>query len=702
MSKPRMGMGALLAKRPEFLIASAIAAALGVGLFAIAIYLPRAMTAAALEAAYRGNVDAADQIKITRGYYTRSVVAKALASGTLVPSYSHMNVANEIPLPATFVQDISDLLKQKDTTLSLVSPYPWPHRGERQMDTFQVNAWEHFQTDSSAVFSRQETREGRRILRVAVADTMTGATCVACHNSDLESPKRDWKLGDVRAVMEVTKVVEPYLATAEQRSRMIIWALAAAALIVSALVFCAAGLFARYNRSKREGDLHVRYLAHHDAMTGALNRARFLELLSRKLQGNTDLANVAVHYIDLDGFKEINDRFGHGVGDQLIVKVAERLKSSLAPGDLMTRLGGDEFAVAQIGIKRVADAESCAARIVEMLSQPFQLDHHRIIISASVGTCTTHVVRDTSNKMLENADTALYQAKTSGRNRSVLFSSSMQDNLQERRNLEKLIHQAIASEMLELHFQPLYDARWELAGFEALLRLSDGKGGLISPATFIPVAEEIGAIEAIGEWVIRRACKVALSWPSHLTIAVNLSPAQFRGLGSVTSVVQRALQETGLEPNRLELEITEGLLLEDREDVITELLGLKHLGCSIVMDDFGTGHSSLSYLWKLPFDKLKIDRSFIAAPPEARATIAPILNTIIALGRTLKVKITAEGIETDDQAKFFCSLDCDFFQGYLFGRPMPETDVANIILRDFQARNAGDLGYDKEEAAAGA
>lgn len=608
-------MGALLAtNRPEFLIASAIAGALGAGLVAIAIYLPGAMTAAALESAYRGNIDAADQIKITRGYYTRSVVAKALKSGALVPSYTHLNVANEIPLPATFVQDISDLLKQKDTTLSLVSPYPWPHRGERQMDAFQNNAWEHFQTDSSAVFSRQETREGRRILRVAVADTMTGATCVSCHNNDLESPKKDWKLGDVRAVMEVTKVVEPYLAVAEHRSRMIIWALAVAVFIVSALVFCAAGLFARYNRSKREADLHVRHLAHHDAMTGALNRARFLDLLSRKLQGSPDLGHVAVHYIDLDGFKEINDRFGHGVGDQLIVKVAERLKTSLARVDLLARLGGDEFAVAQIEMKKAADAQSCAARIVEILSQPFQLDHHRLTISASVGTCTTHAVRETSNKMLENADTALYQAKTSGRNRSILFSLSMQDNLQKRRDLEKLIHQAVASEMLELHFQPLYDARWELAGFEALLRLSDGKGGLISPATFIPVAEEIGAIEAIGEWVIRRACTVASSWPSHLTIAVNLSPAQFQQLGSVTAVVNKALQETGLEPNRLELEITEGLLLEDREDVITELLGLKQLGCSIVMDDFGTGHSSLSYLWKLPFDKLKIDRSFIAAP----------------------------------------------------------------------------------------
>jgi diguanylate cyclase (GGDEF)-like protein len=668
---------------PEFLVAGAMVAALGLGVTAVALYLPGAMTGAALDSAYRGNIDAVDQIKLTRGYYTRYVVAKALKSGALAPTYKHKDDPHAIPLPATFVQDISDLLKQEDTSFSMVSPYPWPHRAGRKMDNFQSSAWDAFQKDSSAVFSRQEIRDGRRVLRVAVADKMTAATCVSCHNSDPESPKKDWKLGDVRAVMEVTKVVEPYLAAAERRSEMITWALALPALALSVLVFVVAGFFARYNRIKREADLHVRYLAHHDAMTGALNRARFLDLLSGALKSGA--GHLAVHYIDLDGFKEINDRLGHGVGDELIKKAAERLKGILTGNDILARLGGDEFAIAQIGLTRAHDAEAGAARIVEVLSQPFQLEHHRLWISASVGTTSSSDTSETSERILAKADTALYQAKSDGRNRYVIFSPSMQDKLQGRRDLETLVHEAVASGALELHFQPLYDVDLQLAGFEALVRLSDGRGGLIPPMKFIPVAEEVGAIQAIGGWVIREACEVAASLPSHLTIAVNLSPAQFLGRGSVTEIVRTALDAAGLAAHRLELEITEGLLLEASEDVVEELLDLKQLGTSIVMDDFGTGHSSLGYLWKLPFDKLKIDRSFIAAPLEARATISPILDTIIALGRTLNMKVTAEGIETREQAEFFRNLNCDYLQGYYFGRPVPKTELASVILRDFRS-----------------
>ncbi len=237
------------ASGPEYLVAFAIAGILWTGFGAIAFYLPEAMTAAAVESAYRGNLAAADQIKITRGYYTRAVVAKALQSGALLPSYTHAGEPNQIPLPATFVQDISDLLKEKDTTLALVSPYPWPHRSERQMDNFQTSAWDHFQTDPSAVFSRQEVRKGRRILRVAESDRLTGSTCVLCHNSDAESPKKDWKLGDVRAVMEVTKVIEPYVAAVEQRSRMIISGTAITGIVITGFLFAGAGLLAKHTRT---------------------------------------------------------------------------------------------------------------------------------------------------------------------------------------------------------------------------------------------------------------------------------------------------------------------------------------------------------------------------------------------------------------------------------------------------------------------
>ncbi len=437
------------------------------------------------------------------------------------------------------------------------------------------------------------------------------------------------------------------------------------------------------NRSKRDADIRMRYLAHHDSMTGTLNRARFLELLAQKLGQTGRIEHVAVHYVDLDGFKEINDQFGHAVGDELITNVAERLKTVLEAGDLIARLGGDEFAIAQSGIKNTAVVEERAAGIVDLLSKPFQLKRNCLSISASVGTCTTREIDNGSDVLLDYADTALYQAKLRGRNQFVIFSPAMQNDLQSRRNLEKLIHRAVSDELLELHFQPLYDKQLKLAGFEALVRLCDGSGGLISPATFIPIAEEIGAIPAIGEWVLRRACNIATCWPQHLTVAVNLSPAQFRGAGSVTEVIRRALGETGLAADRLELEITEGLFLEARTEIIKELHELKRLGCSLVMDDFGAGHSGMSYLWKFPFDKLKIDRSLIAGLRDASTTMEPILNTIITLGRALKIKITAEGVETVEQAKVIMSMKCDYMQGYLFGRPTREIDLASLIYLDF-------------------
>jgi hypothetical protein len=294
---------------------------------ATAIYLPGAMRSAAIDSAYRSNIEVADQIKITRGYYTRTVVAKALDTGVLTPSYNHANDPKAIPLPATFVKDISDLLQQKDMTLSLISPYPWPHRADRRMDAFQTRAWEAFQQDPDAVFSRQELRDGKRILRVAVADRMTEPTCVNCHNTDRQSVKTDWKIGDVRAVMEVTKVVEPYLAAAEQRSGMIVWSLGATALVVVVVLLSIATLVVRRAREKQLADSHVQYLANHDALTGILNRAAFGRHFDRMLanRGASD-PGIAIHYVDLDGFKDVNDKFGHGIGDELMRAVADRLR----------------------------------------------------------------------------------------------------------------------------------------------------------------------------------------------------------------------------------------------------------------------------------------------------------------------------------------------------------------------------------------
>ncbi|UZE52340.1 EAL domain-containing protein [Rhodopseudomonas sp. P2A-2r] len=650
------------------------------------------MKAAAIEAAYRSNIETVDQIKLTRGYYTRNVVAKELASGHLTPSHDHKGNPNAIPLPATFVQDISDLLKERDTTLSLISPYPWPNRAGRTMDSFQTTAWDAFQRDPSAIVSREETRDGKRLLRIAVPDRMTEAACVSCHNNSPESPKRDWKLDDVRAVMEVTKVIEPYLAAAEQRSRMIVLAITAATTVVILILFGVAALFARHEREKRDTDQHVHYLAHHDSMTGTLNRGSFLASLTGAMSRLQSRSRVAVHYIDLDRFKEINDQLGHGVGDELLRAVAKRLKRLLGPEDIISRLGGDEFAVAQTNLQDPGEVGVMADRITRALAKPFQLSHHSVIVSGSVGSAGATVSHATGDELLEDADIALYRAKHAGRACYVVFAPEMRDAMLTRRQLEAHIRDAVAREKFEVYFQPLVRRSGRLDGFEALLRLRDDRGEFISPSVFVPMVEDMGAIDSLGAWVIRNACAAAATWPAHLKISVNLSPVQFRSPNSIAAIVADAIAASGLGAGRLELEITEGLLLEAIDDVIEQLFELKNAGAAIVMDDFGTGYSSLGYLWRLPFDKIKVDKSFVPEEEASQQSVTPVLQTIIGLGRTLNMEVTVEGIETEAQAEFFRDLNCDYLQGYLFGRPMPRGDAAIVILRDLLDEMAESIG----------
>ena len=679
----------LWASGPLWPLVLIIIGVLAAGVGATALYLPDAMRSAAIDAAYRGNLEVADLIKIARGYYTQHVVAKAVKTGALTPSYAHKDNANEIPLPATFVIDISDLLKERATTLSLVSPYPWPHRADRKMDDFESTAWAAFQQDPSTIFSRQEVREGKRVLRVAVADRLATQTCVACHNTHPQSVKRDWKVGDVRAVMQVTRIIEPYLAAAENRSRTIIWSAAAAACLAALALVVVSALVARRTREKQDANRHVHFLAHHDAMTGVLNRSSFVEALDGALRTRfAARQGMAVHYVDLDGFKEINDRFGHSTGDELIRHVGERLRGIVRHDDLVARVGGDEFAIAQLRTASEEDALKRAAAIVRALSTPFTVQYRQLSISASVGVAFDKSGTSTADNLLKTSDVALYRAKASGRNCSCLFTPDMGLELAARRDLEQTVRDAAEAHAFELHFQPIIGANTGcIEGFEALLRLPNKNGGYISPATFIPIAEKIGVIAKIGAWVLHRACDVAAAWPPHLTVAVNLSPYQFKHQQDgqrVGDLVARALEVSSLAPSRLELEITESLLLETTTDVLGELQRLKQLGVSLVLDDFGTGYSSLSYLWKLPLDKVKIDRTFINAATELGRKIHPVLDTIVSLGRALDMHVTAEGIETPEQADYFATLGCDQMQGYFFSRPVPETDVAVAIMKDYR------------------
>jgi diguanylate cyclase (GGDEF)-like protein len=440
----------------------------------------------------------------------------------------------------------------------------------------------------------------------------------------------------------------------------------------------------------REAQERISRLAHFDVLTQLPNRLSFLQALSKAWSEHCapsegDAGGCAVLCLDLDYFKGVNDSLGHPVGDALLVEVAERLGDCVRDIGLVARLGGDEFAVV-IAPAPTSQALSYLARsIVESLSLPYDIKGHNVLIGASVGIAVAPVDAADPDSLLKNADLALYRAKGDGRGAYQFFELSMDVKAQERRALEMDLRAALKNDELKVFFQPLIGTRDHgITGFEALLRWQHPRRGLVPPGDFIECAEQWGLIGKIGEWVLGEACKQAATWPSPLTVAVNLSPNQFTS-GDLVGQVKRALKDSGLEPSRLELEITEGLLLQDSARTLEQLTALKALGVKIAMDDFGTGYSSLAYLWRFPFDKIKLDRTFVAEMGD-NAAITDIVRTITLLGQTLKLQVTAEGVETADQVRMLGEMNCDHFQGFLFGRPMPVGDIPNFLISDLARR----------------
>jgi len=467
---------------------------------------------------------------------------------------------------------------------------------------------------------------------------------------------------------------------AQFRSQFITAALSLWLITGAALAFPVVGWYRR-TREKERADEHIRFLARHDALTGLANRTTFIEGLSQLLSNKTRLA---LHFVDLDRFKMVNDTLGHDMGDTVIKATAEQLRSIAGPDGLVARYGGDEFAVVQLDPGGAEGAEKLAREIVKSLGATFAINVHRTVVTASVGVALAPDHGEDGERLLKCADLALYKSKAEGRECVRIFTPEMDEEFQSRIELEQTLRNATANERFSLHFQPIYALpRRALIGYEALLRLSDENGKPISPALFVPVAEDIGLIDTIGTWVIREACRTAANWPDPLKIAVNLSPAQFAS-GSVYGTVLDALGETGLAPHRLELEITESLLLREDEHIIQELGRLKQAGIAIVMDDFGTGYSSLSYLWRFPFDKIKIDRGFMTGLQNDVPQVETIIRTIVALGHSLNMLVNAEGVETEQQVEFVSNIACDQAQGFHLGRPRPAADVAADILAEFR------------------
>ncbi len=429
------------------------------------------------------------------------------------------------------------------------------------------------------------------------------------------------------------------------------------------------------------------FLSSHDILTGLPNRRLFHARLEQALRvAARDGTTVALFYLDLDHFKQINDVFGHSTGDAALSKVAERLHQFLRAGDMLARLGGDEFAVIQTRLRRVEDADTLGQRLLAGLASPIELDGNRHHIGLSAGVALSEPGQvDQAEKMMKAADLALYRAKEEGRGRVCFFLPEMDLKLQERHAMETDLRAAVLEEGLTLHYQPQVDLQTgQMLGAEALVRWNRAGHGMVPPEKFIALAEDTGLIVPIGNWVLREACRCATSWPENIGIAVNVSPVQFQQPG-LYDAVRAALNDSGIAPGRLELEVTEGVLLQDTKQTLATLLRLQQLGVKLAMDDFGTGYSSLSYLQKFRFDRVKIDRSFITNMGSDQNATA-IVRAVVSIGEALGVAVIAEGVETSEQANMLRGQGCLEGQGYLYSRPVSSEEFRLLLRQGTQVR----------------
>ncbi len=430
---------------------------------------------------------------------------------------------------------------------------------------------------------------------------------------------------------------------------------------------------------RKRAEARLAFMAQHDSLTGLPNRNLLRQHTDEMLLHTRRSAEkLAVLVLGLDSFKAVNDTLGHGIGDKLLRGVAKRLRSVLREEDTVARLNSDEFAIVQGGNTRPEDAVLLARRLLEAIGEPYLLDGHSVVIGASIGIAMAPGDGDESEKLLKNADMALSRAKSEQRGTFSFFEAGMDARAQGRRKIELDLRDAIQHDVLRPYYQPLIDlSSGRITGFEALVRWPHPERGMISPAEFIPVAEETGLINGLGGLILRRACLDAARWPDDVRVAVNLSPLQFR-TGNLLSIVMDALKQSGLAPKRLEMEITETLLLEKSSQVLATLHALRALGVRISMDDFGTGYSSLSYLRSFPFDKIKIDQSFVRDLGSNRDAQA-IVRSIISLGKGLGVTITAEGVETEAELSCLRAEGCHEGQGFLFSRARPNAEIVGLL-----------------------
>jgi diguanylate cyclase (GGDEF)-like protein/PAS domain S-box-containing protein len=429
-----------------------------------------------------------------------------------------------------------------------------------------------------------------------------------------------------------------------------------------------------------------------DALTGIASRFRFLGAIEDETRPGT--AGCTLYSIDLDRFKEVNDLLGHATGDIVLKDAAMRLSALVGKAGLVARLGGDEFAILMPGLVDPDEAEALAARIVSAMRVPMEVNGHNLLLGSSVGVAIYPAQAADAQELLSNSDLAMYQAKSAGRNGYRVFDFELRAGIQHRKDIEAELRLAIGAGELELHYQPIVEGGRGMAhGYEALMRWNHPVRGFMVPSQFIPIAEEAGLMTELGNWAITRACAQAAALPSHISVAVNVSPNQFRS-ATILSALRQALEETGLDPKRLVLEVTESVILTSEFIAEKVLDGLQELGVSLALDDFGTGYSSLSYLQRLAFQKVKIDKSFVAEMIHAPASLA-IVRAIVGLGRDLGIEVVAEGVETREQADALRREGCRFMQGYFYGRPKPYSEIVADLALERLSQHLPDDGANR-------
>ena len=431
---------------------------------------------------------------------------------------------------------------------------------------------------------------------------------------------------------------------------------------------------------QRKSTEKIAYLARYDTLTQLPNRLHLTEALGDALRYAVQWrTRCALLMVDLDRFKAVNDSLGHMTGDKLLAQVSARLQSLMGENQMVGRLGGDEFAIVIRDASAAGIVRDLARRVIDRLSEPYQVDHHTLYVGASVGSAEGPRDGNSVEEMMRNADLALYRAKDMGGGEHCRFEQELHASAEERRSLEASLRKALGRNEMVLHYQPVVDARSEsVVSFEALVRWNSAEHGFVSPGKFIPLAEDTRLIVPIGQWVMRKACEEARNWPEHVKVNVNVSPEQLLEPAFHQEVVQ-ALAETGLRPDRLEIEVTESIFLRDASVARNALEQVMALGCSVALDDFGTGYSSLGYLRKLRFSTIKVDRTFVQGAAQGSAESLAIINAVVAMAQSLNMTTTAEGVETGDEAELIRNLGCDKIQGFYFGRPMTAEDARGLF-----------------------